>query len=124
MFNFFGSKKKVKPIEITSQNFNELVYNSDKPVVIDFYATWCQPCQVMISLMNRMSKEEDLQEKITLGVTDIDKNPELARHFGIKSVPTLIFIHNQKVYERQNGLLPYPILKSKIEDFAMSVKNE
>ena len=121
MFNLFGGKKKSKPVEITDQNFNELVFNSEKPVVIDFYATWCNPCQVMISLINRLNKEEGLNEKITIAVTDIDKNPVLARHFGIKSVPTLLYIHDKKVYDRQNGLLPYPILKEKIEKFADDV---
>ena len=118
MFNLFGKSKKLKPVEITDQNFNELVFESDKPIVIDFFATWCQPCQVMISLMNRLAKEEDLSEKINLAVTDINQNPALTQHFQIQSVPTLLFIHNKKVYSRQNGLLPYPILKEKIEKFA------
>lgn len=122
MFNLFGSKNKAKPLEITDQNFNELVFNTDKPVLIDFYATWCQPCQVMISLINRLVKEDGIQDKIRICTTDIDKNPVLARHFAIKSVPTLLYIHDKKVYERQNGLLPYPLLKNKAEQFAEDVK--
>lgn len=122
MFNLFGSKNKVKPLEVTDQNFNELIFNSEKPVLIDFYATWCQPCQVMISLINRLAKEDGITEKITIAVTDIDANPALARHFGIKSVPTLLYIHDKKVYNRQNGLLPYPLLKEKAERFAEDVK--
>ena len=121
MFNLFSSKKKAKPIEITDQNFNELILNSEKPILLDFYATWCNPCHVMLSLINRMAKEDGMQEIAMIGIVDIDANRALAKHFEIKSVPTLIFIYNNKVYDRQNGLLPYPILKEKLEKFAEDV---
>lgn len=122
MFNLFGTKKKAKPIEITDQNFNELVFESEKPVVLDFYATWCQPCHVMVSLINRLAKEDGIEEKVVIAKTDIDANPALAKHFEIRSVPTLLYIHNKKVYERQTGLVPYPILKTKVEKFAEDLK--
>ena len=121
MFNLFSSKKKAKPIEITDQNFNELILNSEKPILLDFYATWCNPCHVMLSLINRMAKEDGMQEIAMIGIVDIDANRALAKHFEIKSVPTLLFIYNNKVYDRQNGLLPYPILKEKLEKFAEDV---
>lgn len=122
MFNIFKSKPTPKPLEITDANFNELIFNYDKPVILEFKASWCQPCQVMISLFNRLAKEEEIQDKIRLGVVDIDMNPALANHFSIKSVPTLLFIHNKSVKDKHNGLIPYPILKEKtlsfIEDFS------
>lgn len=121
MFNLFGTKKKAKPIEVTDENFNEMVFNSEKPIVLDFYATWCQPCHVMVSLINRLVKEDGIAEKAMIAKTDIDTNPALAKHFGIRSVPTLLYIHKNKVYERQTGLVPYPILKNKVETFAEDV---
>lgn len=118
MFNLFGGKKKPRPIEVTDQNFNELVFNAEKPVVLDFYATWCQPCHVMISLINRLAKEDGIQDKVIIAKTDIDANPALAKHFGIKSVPTLLYIKDNKVIEKQVGLLPYPGFKQKVDFFA------
>lgn len=120
MFHLFKSKPKAKPIEITDQNFNDLVFDAKKPIIIDFYATWCQPCHVMVSLINRLAKENEMQENVIIGKTDIDANPGLAKHFVIRSVPTLLYIHDNKVHERQSGLLPYPILKEKAEKFANS----
>ncbi|MGI9526750.1 MAG: thioredoxin family protein [Weeksellaceae bacterium] len=122
MFNFFKSKTAIKPLEITDANFNELIFNYDKPVLLDFKASWCQPCHVMISLVNRLTREDDIKDQIRIGVVDIDMNPALAKHFEIRSVPTLLFIHDKKIKEKHNGLLPYPILKEKvmtfIEDFS------
>lgn len=117
MFNFFKSKSTPKPLEITDANFNELIFNYDKPVLLDFKASWCQPCQVMISLLNRLAKDEEIQHKIRLGVVDIDTNPALAKHFSIQSVPTLLFIYDKKVKDKHNGLIPYPSLKEKTLDF-------
>lgn len=120
MFNLFGSKKKPKPIEVTDQNFNDLVFNAEKPVVLDFYASWCQPCHVMISLINRLAKEDEITEKVVIAKTDIDANPALAKHFGIRSVPTLLYIKDNKVIEKQVGLLPYPNLIKKVNTFVES----
>lgn len=121
MFNIFSSKKKAKPLEITDSNFNELIFNSDQPILLDFYATWCQPCHVMISLINRLAKEEEVQGNAVIGKVDINANPALTKHFGITSVPTLLYIHKNKVYERQAGLLPYPHLKDKLLQFSEDI---
>ncbi len=113
MFSFFKSKKKEKPIEVTDSNFSEWVYNSEIPVILDFYATWCQPCQVMTSLINRLAREEELKNKVMIAKVDIDANPKLSQHFQIRSVPTLLFIDGNTVKYRQNGLTPYIHLKEK-----------
>ncbi|MXV37872.1 thiol reductase thioredoxin [Flavobacteriaceae bacterium Ap0902] len=122
MFNLFKSKASTKPLEITDANFNDLIFNYDKPVLLDFKASWCQPCHVMISLVNRLAKEDEVKDRIRIGVVDIDMNPALAQHFAIQSVPTLLFIHDKKVRDKHNGLIPYPMLKEKtltfIEDFS------
>lgn len=122
MFSFFKSKKEKKLVEITDQNFNDIIYNNKIPIVLDFYATWCQPCHVMGSLINRLSKENDLENEVLLGKVDIDTNPALAKKFEIRSVPTLLFICNNQVYERQTGLLPFPILKNKVTQFIEDMK--
>lgn len=123
MLNFFTSKKKIKPIEVTDENFNEIIFNAELPILLDFYATWCQPCHVMISLINRLAKEDEVQGNTVIAKVDIDANPGLAQHFHIKSVPTLLFIYKNKVYEKQTGLLPYPLLKDKLLNFAEDIKS-
>lgn len=123
MLGFFTSKKNKKPVEVTDENFNEIIYNSELPVLLDFYATWCQPCHVMISLINRLAKEEEVQGKTVIAKVDINANPGLTKHFHIKSVPTLLFIHKNKVYERHMGLLPYMELKQKLLEFAENIEH-
>lgn len=122
MFKLFNSKPNPKPLEITEANFNELIFNYNQPILLDFKASWCQPCHVMISLVNRLAREEEIKNHIRIGLVDIDMNPALAQHFNIQSVPTLLFIYDKKVKERFNGLMPYPLLKEKtlsfIQDFS------
>ncbi|MDO5511021.1 MAG: thioredoxin family protein [Weeksellaceae bacterium] len=124
MFKLFGKQKetksKNKPVSVTDKNFNELIYDSDQHVVLDFYATWCQPCQVMLSLLGRFSREESPVDNLLLATVDVEANPALAQMFGIKSVPTVLYIHKNRVVERQPGLLPYGELREKILDFAAS----
>ncbi len=116
MFNLFKTKKNDKPLEVTDSSFSDLIFNSDIPVVLDFYASWCQPCQVMGSLITRLSKEESLKDKVRIAKVNIDANPNLAQHFKIQSIPTLLFIDGNKIIERHNGLLPYVHLYEKTED--------
>lgn len=117
MFNFFKSKPKPKALEVTSKNFNEFIYNAPEPTLLDFYADWCQPCQVMGSLISRLVKDEEIPQNAKIAKINIDANPELAQIFNIRSVPTLLFVYDNKVYERQNGLIPYVQLKEKFTDF-------
>lgn len=119
---FRRNRKKSKPLEITDINFNEKIFNSNQAILLDFHASWCQPCQVMSSLISRLAKDDDLRDKILIGKVDIDANPTLSKHFTISSVPTLLFIHENKVHERQTGLLPYNILKDKCLSFYQKYK--
>lgn len=122
MLSIFRKKKqKNKPLIVTESNFNEKIFNSNQIILLDFHATWCQPCQVMSSLISRLAKDEDLEGKILIGKVDIDANPTISKHFSIRSVPTLLFIYNNKVYERQTGLLAYNILKDKCLSFCNDV---
>ncbi|MBV7439988.1 thioredoxin family protein [Weeksellaceae bacterium TAE3-ERU29] len=119
LFNFFKSDKKIKAVEINEQNFNQEIAESSQPILLDFYATWCQPCQVMHSLVNRMVKEnQDLMQTLKVAKVDIDANPKISRMFGIQSVPTLLFIYDKKVLDKHNGLIPYQNLVGKCKDFA------
>ena len=115
--SIFGKPKK-GAIELTEENFNELVWDAKLPVIIDFYADWCQPCQVMISLINRLAKE--YEGKVLICKANVDYNPKLSQHFEVKSVPTLLFIENNAVEERVSGLIPYPVLIEKTESLILA----
>ncbi|MEE9439832.1 MAG: thioredoxin [Saprospiraceae bacterium] len=110
----FGKKKdKVKAIEITDKSFNELI-ETDKGILLDFYAAWCGPCKVMGPIIDELSVK--YKDQAIIGKVDTEINHELSGFFKIKSIPTLVFIKDKKVIEVINGLVPKPNLEEMIED--------
>ena len=90
-------------IEINSQNFEQEVLNSKKTVILDFWATWCGPCQMIAPIIKEVAQENP---DITVGKIDVDECPELASKFGIVSIPTIVAIKDGKESERIIGLRP------------------
>lgn len=120
---FFSKKKKIKPLEISSLNFNQEIFESEEPILLNFYADWCQPCQVMKSLVSRLAKERgDSRGKICK--VNLDANPQIASMFEVRSVPNLLFIHKKKVHLRQTGLLPYGELSDIWNQFLKDLDDE
>ena len=101
-------------IPITDANFNEKILQSDLPVLLDFYATWCGPCKILSPVVEELA--EEYQGKVLVGVVDVDSNPKLSEFFKIKSIPTLTFIKSQQLLEVVNGLVSKPNLKEMLED--------
>lgn len=91
-------------LEITDQNFEELVMKSDKPVLVDFWAEWCGPCKAIGPMIEEISKEYD--GKAVVGKVDVDNNPETAMKYGIRNIPTILFIKNGQVVDKQVGAVP------------------
>ncbi len=98
---------------ITSQNFDTEIKNSDKPIIIDVYATWCGPCQYMAPVFEELSKE--MGDKYKFAKLNIDEERDLAVKYNVSSIPTFIFIKNGEVVGREMGFMEKETLKSKIE---------
>ena len=85
------------------KSFQEVI-NSDRPVLVDFSAEWCGPCQMMPPILKEL--KDELKDSITIIKLDIDKNPKIARDFQIQSVPTLMIFQKGNVKWRQSGVIP------------------
>ena len=100
-------------LEITDANFDELVLKSDKPVVVDFWAEWCGPCRMIGPLINEMSK--DYEGKALVGKVNVDLNANVSAQFGVRSIPTVLFIKNGEVVDKSVGAVPKATLEAKLE---------
>ncbi len=83
-------------------NFNSII-NSEKPVLIDFFATWCGPCQMLLPVLNQV--KDNLGERIIILKIDVDKNQELAAKYQVRGVPTMMLYQEGKQLWRQSGVL-------------------
>jgi thioredoxin 1 len=96
-------------------NFNELI-NSEKPVLVDFYATWCGPCKMMAPMLEELAGKVGDTAKIIK--VDVDRNPAAADQYQIRGVPTLILFKEGKVLWRQSGVVPVNQLEKVIQQYA------
>ncbi|MEM1325422.1 MAG: thioredoxin [Bacteroidota bacterium] len=99
--------------EITDANFEQEVMNNDKVTVIDFWAEWCGPCRMVGPIIEELATEYD--GKATIGKVNVDENPEVSLKYGIRSIPTILYIKNGEVVDKQVGLASKKALADKLE---------
>ena len=94
---------KMTAININKNNFQNEVMNSDKPVLLDFWAPWCAPCRMVVPIIEEIAGE---RPDIKVGKINVDEQPELASKFGIMSIPTLVVMKNGKIVQQVSGVRP------------------
>lgn len=102
-----------KALEITDANFDELVRNSDKPVLVDFWAEWCGPCRMVGPIVEELAG--DYEDVAVIGKVDVDSNPEISSKFGIRSIPTLLYFKNGEMVDRVVGAVGKSALELKLQ---------
>jgi thioredoxin 1 len=100
-------------LEITDANFEELVLKSDKPVLVDFWAEWCGPCRMIGPIVEEMAGE--YEGKAIIGKVNVDENPEISMKFGIRNIPTILFVKNGEIADKSVGAVPKGQLTSKLD---------
>lgn len=91
-------------VTITKENFEQVVLKSDKPVLVDFWATWCGPCKMLSPIIEEVRKEAE--GKAVVGKINVDEQQELAMQFGVMSIPTLLVFKNGEIVKKQIGFIP------------------
>ncbi|MBR4853042.1 MAG: thioredoxin [Clostridia bacterium] len=99
-------------IKVNKDNF-EQVKNSEKKVLIDFYADWCGPCRMVSPIVDQIAEENP---QYLVCKINVDEEPELANAFGVVSIPTLIVMQNGKIIKQESGAKPKPLILKMLED--------
>ena len=100
----FNNKFNNMALEITDASFDEVVLQSDKPVLVDFWAAWCGPCRMVGPIIDEISTE--YQDKAVVGKVDVDANQEFAAKYGVRNIPTVLVFKNGELVGRQVGVAP------------------
>lgn len=100
-------------LELTDANFEENVLKSDKPALVDFWAVWCGPCRMVGPLVEEIANE--YEGKAVVGKVDVDNNPEVAAKYGIRNIPTILFMKDGEIVDKQVGAVSKDVLAQKLD---------
>ena len=99
-------------VTINDDNFGELVLNSDKPAMIDFWAEWCGPCRVIAPYVEQIAEEYD--GRAVVGKVNVEQSPEIANTYGIRNIPTLLFFKDGELVDKHVGATNKAVLTGKL----------
>jgi len=102
----------MKPVNVIDETFSEEVYNSDKPVLVDFWAKWCRPCLMMAPVLEEFA--EEYADKMKVAKLDVDENPVIASKYRIMSIPTMGVFVEGKMVDKVIGFMPKEHLVEKL----------
>jgi thioredoxin 1 len=111
-----------EPIHVNDDAFEKMVMQSEKPVVVDFWAPWCGPCRVVAPILDKFAGE--YADQLVIAKVNTDENPMWAQQFGVQGIPTMIFVAEGKLVHRQVGALPEPMLRDLFDQFVEVTKAE
>ena len=100
-------------LAITKENYEE-VLASQLPVVIDFWAEWCGPCRMIAPVVDELAAE--YEGKVLIGKCDVEDNDEIVARYGVRNIPTIVFLKNGELVDKQVGAVSKEVLKAKIEN--------
>ena len=101
-----------KAIELNDANFDQII-NSDKPVLVDFWAEWCGPCRMVGPVVEEISK--DYADTAVVGKVNVDHNPGISMKYGIRNIPALLYFKNGEIVDKQIGAVPKSVLAGKLD---------
>lgn len=104
-----------EPIHVTDAAFEKTVLQSPIPVIVDFWAPWCNPCKMIAPTLEKLAREHE--NKLLVAKVNTDENPEWMRKFSVQGIPTLLFVADGKVVHRQVGALPERMLREVVSQF-------
>jgi thioredoxin 1 len=110
-----------EPIHVTDEAFEKTVMESEIPVVVDFWAPWCGPCQMVAPILDKIADE--YRGKLIVAKVNTDENPQWAMQFDVQGIPTMLFVTDGKVIHRQVGALPEPFLRDAVDQFLDTVSD-
>ena len=99
--------------ELTDSNFQEKVLDTEGVAVVDFWAEWCGPCRMIGPIIEEMAKEYD--GKALIAKVDVDSNPEISLKYGVRSIPTVLYLKNGEIVDKQVGATSKQVLSGKLD---------
>ncbi len=104
-----------EPIHVTDEAFENKVLKSEIPVIVDFWAPWCGPCQMVAPILQKVAERH--AGNLLVAKVNTDDNPEWASRYGVQGIPTMLFVAGGNVIHEQVGAVPEPYLNDMVEEF-------